>query len=456
VSEAPIVVDHVSHHYGEGDLRLQVLFDVCAEIRSGEIVILTGPSGSGKTTLLTLIGALRSTQQGSLRVLGRELRGAPEQTLAAVRRRIGYVFQAHNLLDALTIRQNVQMSLELHGELAEDDVAGRALEALQAVGLADRAAARPNQLSGGQRQRVAIARALAARPEIVLADEPTASLDRKTGRGVMEMLERLARQERVTVVLVTHDSRVLDVADRILALDDGRLTSLMRSVASGTRHAMRTLARDLRGGELARRLERLDAEGFGALLDEVTEETRELLEVMEVAQSDAFESVLEQVVGAFSAVLCRLFEARRVGLFFLDEDANELWSFSACEHGGPQEVRVPAGWGLLGEALRSGLVQASPSGGASGGAGADAEPGSVLAVPVRDSGGRAFAVVELIRDPDRPFERLDEERIAEFTRSLGLLLESWWRMSCACHKSGVGRSACGCGPRALGARPAGT
>lgn len=231
MSEGPIVVDHLDHFYGEAELRRQVLFDVTAQIRAGEIVILTGPSGSGKTTLLTLIGALRSAQSGSLRVLGQELRDAAEPRLAEVRRRIGYVFQAHNLLEALTARQNVRMSLELEAERDDAELDRRVQDALEAVGLGDRGDEHPGRLSGGQRQRVAIARALARRPEIILADEPTASLDRETGRGVVEILQRLARQEGATVVLVTHDSRILDVADRILTLEDGRLRSLMGSVA---------------------------------------------------------------------------------------------------------------------------------------------------------------------------------------------------------------------------------
>ena len=280
MSEAPIVVQGVDHSFGEGELRRQVLFDISTQIDSGEIVILTGPSGSGKTTLLTLIGALRSTQAGSLRVLGHELREADEAKLADVRRRIGYVFQSHNLLEALTARQNIRMSLEvgLDGDGAEFE--GRVDSALEAVGLADRGDSHPSQLSGGQRQRIAIARALARNPEIVLADEPTASLDKKTGRTVVEILERLARQEGVTVVLVTHDNRILDVADRILTLEDGRLRSLMSSVAGGTQHMLRLLGQDIRRGGLAQRLESLDTEAFGEILREVTEETSRLLEIV--------------------------------------------------------------------------------------------------------------------------------------------------------------------------------
>jgi putative ABC transport system ATP-binding protein len=428
MSESPIVVEHVNHAYGEGDLRREVLHDVTGEVRPGEIVILTGPSGSGKTTLLTLIGALRSTQEGSLRVLGRQLRGAPESTLADVRRRIGYVFQAHNLLDSLTILQNVQMSLELHADLPAHEVGRRAAAALQAVGLGERLDAHPSELSGGQRQRVAIARAIAARPDIILADEPTASLDKRTGRAVVELLESLARKDGVTVVLVTHDSRILDIADRVLALEDGRLSSLLSSVASDTHRMVRTLARDIRNGELAARLAALDQEGFAGLLEEVTAETRDFIEVMEVAQTQTFQSMLEQVVGAFTSKLREVLGAEHVGLHFLDPDAQELWSLDTCEHGSVQEIRVPASRGLESEA-------------------ADAGPAPSFSVPVADSEGRPFALVEVAGREGRPFDAADREAVVAFNRPLGLLLESWWRMGCACRARGVGSppSCCGAG-----------
>jgi putative ABC transport system ATP-binding protein len=337
VSDVPIVVERLSHWYGEARLRRQVLFDISAEIRVGEIVILTGPSGSGKTTLLTLIGALRSAQKGSLRVLGREMRGAGEPTLASVRQRIGYVFQAHNLLDALTARQNVEMSLQLDPALAPAERERRAAEALAAVGLAERTADHPGQLSGGERQRVAIARALARRPAIVLADEPTASLDRETGRAVVELLHHLARKDGVTVVLVTHDSRILDVADRILALDDGRLSSLMNAVTTDASRLLRLLAEDLRKGELARRVASLDPEAFVGLLDQVTAETRRLLEIVDLVQSDAFEGALEQVADAFTAKAAELLEAERVTLFLLDL----RWAAS-CSASAPASTVAPA------------------------------------------------------------------------------------------------------------------
>jgi putative ABC transport system ATP-binding protein len=224
--EPIIAIDHVNHYFGAGRLRKQILFEITTEIQPGEIVIMMGPSGSGKTTLLTLIGALRSTQEGSMKVLGQELNGAPNRVLVALRRNIGYIFQAHNLLDSLTARQNVQMSMELHEHLSERERRHGAAEMLEAVGLANWSNYYPQELSGGQKQRVAIARALASHPKIVLADEPTAALDKQSGRDVVEIMQKLAKQQGSSILLVTHDNRILDVADRILYMEDGYLSAL--------------------------------------------------------------------------------------------------------------------------------------------------------------------------------------------------------------------------------------
>lgn len=222
---APVDLRGVTFAYGEGELRKEVLRDVDLSVGEGEIVLLTGPSGSGKTTLLTLIGALRAMQQGSARVLGQELMGAKEGERVRLRRRVGYIFQNHNLLGFLTARQNVAMSLEMDGATTEGQRLARAGEMLAAVGLAEHADKPPSKLSGGQRQRVAVARALAGSPGLILADEPTAALDKRSGQEVVHLLRDLARGRGVPILLVTHDPRILDIADRIVAMEDGRVVS---------------------------------------------------------------------------------------------------------------------------------------------------------------------------------------------------------------------------------------
>jgi putative ABC transport system ATP-binding protein len=220
----PIIsVRGLSHYFGKAQLRKQILFDINLDIYPGEIVIMTGPSGSGKTTLLSLIGGLRSVQDGSLTVLGQEMRSAKKRQQMKVRQQIGYIFQAHNLLTFLTAKQNVRMSLELHNQYLSQDIDRLATEMLAAVGLGDYAHSYVDNLSGGQQQRVAIARALASRPKIVLADEPTASLDKKSGRDIVEIMQHLAKERDCTILLVTHDNRILDIADRIIEMEDGRL-----------------------------------------------------------------------------------------------------------------------------------------------------------------------------------------------------------------------------------------
>ncbi|HIK32282.1 MAG TPA: DevA family ABC transporter ATP-binding protein [Oscillatoriales cyanobacterium M59_W2019_021] len=222
--EPVISIRHLNHYFGQGALRKQVLFDINLDILPGEIVLTIGPSGSGKTTLLTAIGGLRTPSEGSLKVLGEELCGASKQKLIQTRRNIGYIFQAHNLMKFLTAKQNVRMSLELHNGLSDRELDEKAIAMLEAVGLGDRIDYYPENLSGGQKQRVAIARALASQPAIVLADEPTAALDKKSGRDVVEIMQRLAKEQGSTILLVTHDNRILDIADRLVYVEDGRLT----------------------------------------------------------------------------------------------------------------------------------------------------------------------------------------------------------------------------------------
>jgi len=219
-----IQVAGLNHYFGEGDLRKQALFENNLEVRRGEIVIMTGPSGSGKTTLLTLIGTLRTVQEGSLKVLGNELFGANRSLIVRMRREMGFVFQAHNLFESLTAYQNVNMAAELVG--LEPKIARQRIELLLTrLGLEERIHYKPNSLSGGQKQRVAIARGLVHKPKLILADEPTAALDEQSGREVVTLFQELARDEGCTIIMVTHDNRILDVADRIVNMVDGRVKS---------------------------------------------------------------------------------------------------------------------------------------------------------------------------------------------------------------------------------------
>lgn len=229
-----IRVRGLNHYFGLGELRKQVLFNNDLTVYPGEILIMTGPSGSGKTTLLTLLGGLRSVQEGELEVLGQRLTGASAIGMERFRKEVGFIFQSHNLFESLTAMQNVRMALELcNPKGTPSDHTARAEGILREVGLENRIHYRPKQLSGGQKQRVAIARGLAHGPKLVLADEPTAALDEQSGRTVVELFQRLARESRTTIVLVTHDNRILDAADRIVTLVDGSIRSdaLMKEAA---------------------------------------------------------------------------------------------------------------------------------------------------------------------------------------------------------------------------------
>ena len=228
-----VSVKGLSHVFGEGATRKQVLFDIDLCIDRSEIVILMGPSGCGKTTVLTLVGALRSPQSGSVCTLGQELRGADRAQQRAVRRRVGFIYQAHNLHESLSAFENVRMGLEVQGAAAMRDARDQCLSILEAVGLADKIDAYPAKLSGGQKQRVAIARALVAKPDLILADEPTAALDKTTGRQIVDLLHDLAKRQGSSILMVTHDNRILDIADRILEMEDGRI--IRAAVASNGR-----------------------------------------------------------------------------------------------------------------------------------------------------------------------------------------------------------------------------
>ena len=218
-------VRHVTKTYAQGEAAMKALDDVDLDVRRGELMLLMGPSGSGKTTLLSIMGCILRPTVGSVRVLGDDVSELAEHELPAVRReRIGFVFQGFNLFPTLTALQNVSLALDVKGvplQAARQEAA----RLLGEVGLEHKRHAYPADLSGGQKQRVAIARALAGNPPILLGDEPTAALDSDSGRRVMDLLRGLAHDHGRAVVVVTHDSRMLGYADRIVEIEDGRIVS---------------------------------------------------------------------------------------------------------------------------------------------------------------------------------------------------------------------------------------
>jgi len=218
-----ISVRDVTKRFGAGPLAFEALRGVSLEVAAGEVLLLVGPSGSGKTTLLSIIGCVLSPTSGAVELLGTDVTAVPEQALPDLRLTLlGFVFQGHNLLAALTARENVRLPLLLRG-LPRAEADARAGEMLEKVGLGDRIDRLPEELSGGQKQRVAIARALAGTPPIVLADEPTAALDGKTGLEVMQTFTALAHEGGHAVVVVTHDPRIFPFGDRIVHIEDGKL-----------------------------------------------------------------------------------------------------------------------------------------------------------------------------------------------------------------------------------------
>jgi putative ABC transport system ATP-binding protein len=430
-ADAPVVVENLSHYYGKGTLKRQILFDVSTVIPAGEIVIVTGPSGSGKTTLLTLVGALRAPQEGKLRVLGQQLDASKRSSLEDVRRRIGFIFQQHNLLGALTASQNVQLGLRVTGRASRLHLRQKADAMLEAVGLGEHTHKRAEQLSGGQRHRVAIARALVAEPAMVLADEPTASLDKASGREVVDRMQSLARERGTTILLVTHDNRILDVADRILHLEDGKLTTFTDAVIANTEQMMHLLAQDTDKRGLDLDIDGLDEAGFRSALQEMTQRSQRFLEATAMASDEAFQSMLEQSLRAFTRRVGELLDAERASLFLVDRERQQLVLRVAQDMPDGDYVRIPLASGIAGAAAMTGEIvrvddaYADPRFNKA----VDAETGfrtrSMLCLPLQDRSGHVFAVTQLLNRRDgRPFDEQDAKRYQEFASSLSVLLES--------------------------------
>jgi putative ABC transport system ATP-binding protein len=224
----PVVLSHVSKTYHLDAVDVPALVDVDLEIRPNCFTVISGPSGSGKSTLLNMIGCIDQPDQGEVFVAGQPVRKLSDDALSDFRaRHIGFIFQNFNLLPVLTVFENVEYPMLL-SRVPRTERRRRVQALLEAVGLADRARHIPGQLSGGQRQRVAIARALAPAPSFVLADEPTANLDSQTGAGIIELMRRMQREQRVSFVFSSHDPNVLAAADDAMMIRDGRIEKVER------------------------------------------------------------------------------------------------------------------------------------------------------------------------------------------------------------------------------------
>jgi len=425
----PIRVSGLNHAFGKGDLRKQILFDITTEIPRGEIVIVTGPSGSGKTTMLTLVGALRSAQEGTIEVLGEQLCGAKPRTLEKVRKQIGFIFQQHNLLEALTSLQNVELGLRVSRRVSRSELRKRAAAMLEAVGLGDRMQNKPGQLSGGQRQRVAIARALVGEPAMLLADEPTASLDKQSGRDVVERMKKLAKEQGTTILLVTHDNRILDIADRIVHLEDGRLSTFTDAVIANNQQMMQTLADNRNKQPLDEMVAALDEQGFKELLQEITTDSQRFQEATALANDVAFKSMLSQGLFAFTRKLGQLLDADRASLFIVEQNSLVLRVAQDIETIG--EVRIPLGSGIAGAVAQGGESICIDNAYADSRFNQDVDKQtgyrtrSILCLPVKNHEGRVFAVAQLLNRKDgQPFDQGDEQRFADFIQSIGIILET--------------------------------
>jgi putative ABC transport system ATP-binding protein len=433
----PIIrIRNVNHYFGSGALRKQILFDITADILPAEILITTGPSGAGKTTLLALIGGLRTVQEGSLQTLACEMNGASPKALVEIRKQIGFIFQSHNLLDALTACENVEMAVQLDPAVKRREGRDRAVEMLTAVGLGDHVDRYPRQLSGGQKQRVAIARALVNRAQIILADEPTASLDKKSGREVVEILHTLAKEQSCAILLVTHDNRILDIADRIVTLEDGRISSFTSAINASTRNLLSAFAQLHRKGELMKYVASLSDEKFTELLEQVTSEFEQFLRTAELVEEEAIEALGDEVLVAATARIRDMLNADRATLYLVDAQQQVLRSKIAHAGGEkPLAIEIPMNTGIAGRVATSGQTMNIPDAYAHPdfNQSVDRQSGyrtrGILCMPVYDRRKRICAVAQLLnRRDNQPFTAEDEAKFQQFAGPLGVLLESSTRL----------------------------
>jgi energy-coupling factor transporter ATP-binding protein EcfA2 len=286
-------------------------------------------------------------------------------------------------------------------------------------------------MSGGQRQRVAIARALVGNPAIVLADEPTASLDKASGREVVDRMQSLAKEQGATILIVTHDNRILDVADRILHLEDGRISTFTEAVIANTQHMMGLLADSAGKEQLEQRVAQMDEAGFRRTLTELTQQSQRFLEATALARDQAYQSMLEQALRVFTRRVGELLNAERASLFLVDHARAELVLRVAQDVAPGESVRIPMSSGIAGAAAGSGrpVLVADAYQDPRFNREVDLRTGfrtrSVLCLPLHDRSGTVFAVTQLLNRRDgAPFDAADEKRYADFAASLGVLLES--------------------------------
>ena len=424
--EPILAVSELNHFYGSGTLRRQILFDVAASIDPGEIVLITGPSGSGKTTFLSLAGTLRTVQHGSIRIFGKELNGASQSELIEIRKSTGFIFQNQNLLDSHTALQNVELSLGIWPAMPADEVRSACHEALEAVGLGNHMHHYPQQLSGGQKQRVAIARALVRKPRIIFADEPTASLDRKSGREVVELMQVLVHRQNCAILMVTHDHRILDIADRILSLEEGRVSSFESSLA-GTSRFLTTVSQLQRSGSLIAYVDKLSNEKFQDLVQQTSQDLQWILETIELGSREALQSLIYEILEAVAHKIKVMLGAEKASLFIVNPESSELYSrfvrnkaVGASDAASPHEPSAADG-GIL-QLLKPGVssyfdfaFQYEQ----------DHRDGRLLCMPVVDRRGSVLAILEMIkRQEDPAFNEADEKNFADYAESLAVILEA--------------------------------